>query len=139
MATFAQLDGSNIVTNVIVVADEDAAKKNWAGRMVPNEATGIAFCKALLGADTNWVQAFDDGTRFRYPAIGMVYDSTNNVFYQQQPYPSWTLNTSTWVYDAPVALPDDAGRNDESPPTEFVTYEWEEASTSWTNRTVHPV
>jgi len=139
MATFAQLDGSNIVTNVIVVADEDAAMENCAGRMVPNEATGIAFCKALLGADTNWVQAFDDGTRFRYPAIGMVYDSTNNVFYQQQPYPSWTLNTSTWVYDAPVALPDDAGWNDESPPTDFVTYEWEEASTSWTNRTVHPV
>ena len=130
MATFAQINGSNIVTNVIVVADSDAA----------NEAAGITFCKALLGADTNWVQAFDDGTRFRYPAIGMVYDSTNNVFYEQQPYPSWTLNTSTWVYDPPVAKPDDDGPDGvEAELTEFVTYDWEEASTSWVNRRVYPV
>lgn len=127
MAAFAQINGSNIITNIIIIADSDAA----------NEAAGIAFCKALLGADTNWVQTFNDGTRFRYPAIGMVYDSTNNVFYEQHRYPSWTLNTSTWAYDPPVARPDDEGPDDNEEPTEFVTYDWEEASTSWVNRTVH--
>ena len=46
MAEFAQLNDDNIVTNVIDVADDDA----------PDEATGIAFCKNLLGEGTSWVQ-----------------------------------------------------------------------------------
>ena len=130
MAHFAKLTESSIVTDVIVVADSDA----------PNEAAGIAFCKALLGSDTNWVQtSYNDNIRFRYAGVGMVYDSTNDVFYRPNPYASWTLNTSTWDWDAPVALPDDEGYDDEDDPTEYVSYDWEEASTSWVNRTVHPV
>jgi hypothetical protein len=127
MAYFAQINGSNIVTNVIVVADGDAA----------NEAAGIAFCKALLGDDTNWVQTFDDGARVRYAGISYTYDATNDVFYRPEPYPSWVLNTSTWEWDAPVALPSDVGADDADNPTEFVSYDWDEGSTSWVNRTVH--
>jgi hypothetical protein len=113
MAHFAELGENNIVTRVIVVGNDDAA----------NEAAGIAFCKALLGNDTNWVQtSYNDNIRFRYAGVGMVYDSTNDVFYWQQPYPSWTLNTSTWEWDAPVARPDG---------WESVLYIWDEDSTSW--------
>ena len=127
MAHFAQIDSDNIVTQVIVVSNEDA----------PNEAAGIAFCQELLGADTNWVQtSYNDNIRFRYAGTGMKYDSGNDVFYQQQPYPSWVLDTSTWAWDAPVALPDDAGVDDADNPTEFVSYDWDEGSTSWINRTV---
>ena len=127
MAHFAQIDSDNIVTQIIVVADSDA----------PNEAAGIAFCKNLLGTDTNWVQtSYNDNIRFRYAGIGYKYDSNNDVFYPQSPYPSWVLNTSTWAWEPPVAVPDDAGENDEDNPTEFVSYDWDEDSTSWTNRTV---
>ena len=127
MAHFAQIDSDNIVIQVIVVSNEDA----------PNEAAGIAFCKNLLGADTNWVQtSYNDNIRFRYAGISSKYDSTNDVFYEQQPYPSWVLNTSTWVWDAPVALPDDAGFDDADNPTQLVSYDWDEGSTTWTNRTV---
>jgi hypothetical protein len=127
MAHFAQIDSDSIVTNVIVVADSDA----------PNEAAGISFCQELLGADTNWVQtSYNNNIRFRYAGTGMKYDSTNDVFYEQQPYTSWGLNTSTWAWDAPVALPDDAGVDDVDNPTEYVNYTWDESSTSWTNRTV---
>ena len=127
MAHFAQLDENSIVTNVIVVSNEDA----------PNEPKGITFCRELLGADTNWVQtSYNNNIRFRYAGVGMKYDSTNNVFYEQQPYPSWTLNTSTWNWEPPVALPDDAGFDDADNPTEYVSYTWDEDSTSWTNRTV---
>ena len=133
MAHFAQLDENNIVTNVIVVGNDDCldADGNEA------EAIGIAFCKDLLGADTNWVQtSYNNNIRAWYAGIGMKYDSTNDVFYPQQPYPSWTLNTSTWVWDVPVALPDDAGHDDADNPTEYVSYDWDEGSTSWINRTV---
>ena len=128
MAHFAQIDSDSIVTQVIVVSNEDA----------PNEAAGIAFCQELLGADTNWVQtSYNDNIRFRYAGAGMKYDSTNDVFYGQQPYPSWGLNTSTWDWDAPIALPDDAGVDDAGNPTEFVEYTWDEGSTSWTRTVVN--
>ena len=127
MAHFAEINGSNIVTRVIVVGNDDA----------PNEAAGIAFCKALFGADTNWVQtSYNNNIRFRYAGKSSFYDSTNDVFYDQQPYPSWTLNNSTWVWVPPVALPDDNGFDDENPPTQYVTYDWDEDSRAWVNRTV---
>ena len=127
MAHFAQIDDNNIVTRVTVVADSDA----------PDEATGIAFCKKLVGEDTNWVQtSYSNSIRNRYAGIGMKYDATNDVFYKQQPYASWVLNTSTWKWEAPVALPDDAGVDDPENPTEIVKYTWDEDTTSWANRTV---
>jgi len=127
MAHFAQITSYNIVLQVIVVADSDAS----------DEAAGIAFCKSLLGSDTKWVQtSYNNNIRYRYAGIGMKYDSTNDVFYDQQPYPSWILNTSTWEWEAPVALPDDVGYDDVDNPTELVTYDWDEDTTSWANRTV---
>jgi hypothetical protein len=137
MAHFAQINSDSIVTSVIVVDDSDAVKDASQSWSTWNEAGGIAFCRSLLGADTNWVQtSYNNSIRFRYAGIGMKYDSTNDVFYEQQPYPSWVLNTSTWVWDAPVALPDDAGVDNVNNPTEYVSYTWDEASSSWTNRTV---
>ena len=127
MAHFAQIDDNNIVTRVTVVNDSDA----------PNEAAGIALCKSLVGSDTNWVQTKpDNSVRYRYAGIGMKYDATNDVFYRQQPYASWTLNTSKWIWEALVALPGDAGVDDAENPTKIVNYTWDEDTKSWTNRTV---
>ena len=79
MAHFAEINDSNIVQRVIVVSNSNAS----------NEAEGIAFCKALLGSDTNWVQtSYNDNIRCRFASIGMKYDATNDVFYKQQPYAS---------------------------------------------------
>ena len=128
MAHFTQLDENNIVTQVIVVGNEDCKTKKGK----ESEVVGIAFCRNLLGADTKWVQtSYNANIRFRYAGIGMKYDSTNDVFYEQQPYPSWILNTSTWNWEPPVAFPDDAGFGNDQEPTEYVSYAWDEASTSW--------
>tara|TARA_R110002110_G_scaffold412935_1_gene639603 strand:+ start:1083 stop:1550 length:468 start_codon:yes stop_codon:yes gene_type:complete len=135
MAHFAQIDSDSIVTNVIVVSNEDCLDSDGN----ESEAVGIAFCQNLLGAGTNWVQtSYNDNIRCRYASINSKYDSTNDVFYEPQPYPSWGLNTSTWAWDAPVALPDDAGLDDEDNPTEHVIYDWDEGSISWA-RSVHAV
>ena len=137
MAHFAQLDENSIVTNVIVVSNDDCLDSDGS-----QSKKGIPFCKNLLGADTNWVRtSYNNNIRFRYAGIGMKHDSTNDVFYEQQPYPSWTLNTSTWNWEPPVAFPDDAGGrkiDDEGIPTEHVSYAWDEDSTSWA-RTVENV
>ena len=133
MAHFAEIDDNNIVQRTIVISNSDTADAD--GNEV--EAIGIAFCKALLGSDTNWVQtSYHHNIRCRYGAKGMKYDATNDVFYEQQPYASWTLNTSTWEWEAPVALPDDANFEDPGHPTEIITYTWDEDARAWTNRTV---
>ena len=126
MTYFAQINDDSIVINVIRVNDTDA----------PNEAAGIAFCKSLLGSDTNWIQTSETGDiRHRFAGIDMKYDSTNNVFLTLSEYPSWVLNTSTWEFNAPVAVPDDAGFDGDDK-TEYVEYTWDEDTRSWTNRTV---
>lgn len=58
--------------------------------------------------------------RGNYAGIGYVYDRTNDVFYAPQPYPSWTLNKTTWTYEAPTPKPLDGK-----------IYNWDEATTSW--------
>jgi hypothetical protein len=58
--------------------------------------------------------------RGNYAGVGFIYDQANDVFYEPQPYPSWTLNESTWLWEAPTPYP-----NDDK------TYRWNEATTSW--------
>ena len=127
MAHFAQIDSDSTVLRVIVVDNSDVA----------TEAAGVAFCQDLLGADTNWVQtSYNDNIRFRYAGIGMTYDSANDVFYGVQPYPSWVLNTTTWAWDAPVAMPSDAGYDDIENPTVLIEYSWDEDNLAWVKTTI---
>lgn len=58
--------------------------------------------------------------RGNYAGIGYTYDATNDVFYAPKPFDSWVLNESTWLWEAPVAMPDDGK-----------VYEWDEATTNW--------
>jgi hypothetical protein len=68
-----------------------------------------------------------NGTPLRgnYAGIGYTYDSVNDVFYAPQPFPSWTLNNSTWLWEAPVAYP-----------TDGKVYKWNESITNWEEITV---
>ena len=58
--------------------------------------------------------------RGNYAGIGYVYDHTNDVFYPPQPFASWTLNQTTWLWEAPVAYPDDGK-----------PYRWDETQGNW--------
>ena len=58
--------------------------------------------------------------RGNYAGIGYNYDATNDVFYVPQPFPSWILNNTTWLWEAPIAMPTDGKK-----------YKWNEATTSW--------
>jgi hypothetical protein len=51
----------------------------------------------------------DGGVALRgnYAGIGYVYDRVKDVFYAPQPFSSWTLNETTWMWEAPVAHPSD--------------------------------
>jgi len=58
--------------------------------------------------------------RGNYASPGMLYDKTNDVFYEPKPFPSWLLNETTWLWEAPVVMPTDDQR-----------YVWNESTTSW--------
>ena len=75
MAHFAQLE-NNVVTQVIVVNNQE----------VPDEATGIAFCKSIFGKNTKWVQtSYNNNFRGRYAGIGFTYDETLDEFIEPEP------------------------------------------------------
>ena len=65
----------------------------------------------------------DGGVALRgnYAGIGWIYDSANDVFYEPQPHASWTLNTSTWLWEPPVAKPTDGNG----------PYIWDETTLTW--------
>jgi len=96
MAHFAQLDENNVVTQVIVVSNDDTSDSN--GTEV--ESIGVAFCQKLLGADTNWKQtSYNSNMRVRYAGIGYSYNAELDAFVAPQPFASWTLDSDTadWV------------------------------------------
>jgi hypothetical protein len=100
MAHFAQLDDNNVVTQVIVVANEELLFEG-----VENETQGVIFCRSLFGNDTKWVQtSYNGNIRKRYAGIGYTYDVDKDAFIAPQPYPSWTLDADlNWT--APVEMP----------------------------------
>jgi hypothetical protein len=108
MAHYAKVE-SGVVTQVIV-----ADSKEW--------------CQANLGGE--WVQTSyntyggvnsrDGGTALHknYAGIGYTWDGTG--FAAPQPFPSWTKNSTTYLWEAPTPMPTDDKR-----------YTWDEATISW--------
>ena len=99
MAHFSQLDENNIVTQVIVVANEDTTDTNG----VEVEEIGVAFCKKLLGADTNWKQtSYNNNFRVRYAGISYTYNEELDAFVPPSPFPSFVLNNTTADWQSPL-------------------------------------
>jgi hypothetical protein len=116
MAHFAQIDENNLVTRVIV-AEEDFIESGAVGDVSSwiqtsyNTRGGVHY-----GQDGQP----DGGTSLRknYAGIGYTYDSGRDAFISSQPFPSWALNESTCIWEAPSPRPDGA-------------YEWNENDLSW--------
>jgi hypothetical protein len=76
MAHFARIE-NNIVRQVIVVNNEVLENKPFP----ESEEIGIAFCKSLYGAETEWLQtSYNSNFRDKYAASGMIYDPELDIF-----------------------------------------------------------
>ena len=114
MAHFAQLNEQNMVTQVIVVVNEELLENG-----IESEAKGIAFCESLLGG--NWKQtSYNGNIRKNYAGIGYAYDSGRDAFIPPKPYPSWTMSEDTCLWSAPTPMPTDNKR-----------YSWDEPTLAW--------
>ena len=132
MAHFAQIDENNVVTQVIVVSNDDCSDVN--GNEV--EEIGVAFCKKLLGADTNWKQtSYNNNFRVRYAGIGYAYNEELDAFVAPKPFESWILNTETADWESPVG-PAPTLTEAEVEARSF--YRWDEEAGAWELFTPEP-
>jgi hypothetical protein len=117
MAHFAQLDGNSVVLQVIVVNNETVFNMPFPS----SEGIGISFCQSLFGLTTNWKQtSYSASFRKNFAGVGFTYDSVLDAFIAPQPFPSWSLNTSTCQWNPPVEYPTNGG-----------FYIWNEETKSW--------
>ena len=119
MAHFAKLDDKNIVTQVIVVDNDDITDNNGN----ETESLGVAFCQKLFGADTTWKQtSYNNNFRGNYAGIGATYMTnvatmgvgSTDIFIRQQPYPSWSVGVGTASWYAPIDGPPDLTDSDKA-------------------------
>ena len=126
MATFAKIGLNNKVIEVHSLHNNELLDSNG----VEQEVNGIDFLTKLTGWSI-WVQTSynthggvhsSGGTPFRknHAGIGMTYDEDRDAFIPKKPYNSWTLNETTCLWEAPVALPDTENR-----------YTWNEINQNW--------
>lgn len=108
MAHFAEIDQDGVVLRVIV-----ADTKEW--------------CEANLGGE--WVQTSYNthggvhtrgGTPLHknYAGVGHIWDGVG--FHAPQPFPSWTMNSDTYLWESP-----------EPYPTDGKDYLWDEDALAW--------
>lgn len=62
----------------------------------------------------------DGGTPLRKNYAGLDYHYDGTGFYEPQPYDSWTLNKTTYLWEAPKDYPDDGNK-----------YIWDESKKDW--------
>ena len=77
-----------------------------------------------VAEDQSVIDGDEARQRKNYAGVGWFYNKIRDAFIPPQPYPSWTLNETTCLWDAPVAYPDDGNK-----------YQWNEDTTSWTEIT----
>lgn len=81
MAHFAQIDETNVVRQVIVIANENCG----GGNFPDSEPIGQAFI-ASLGLTGTWLQtSYHANFRQAYAGIGYTYDATLDEFIAPSP------------------------------------------------------
>ena len=114
MAHFAKVkDG--IVTKVFVADDDfiDNYIDNEAGKWIQTSYNTRSGQHELGGTPL----------RKNFACIGYIYDAEKDAFYAPQPYPSWTLNDDTCLWEPPVACPESEDRT--------IKYTWNEITQAW--------
>jgi hypothetical protein len=106
MSHFAKIN-NGIVTEVIVAEQDyiDSLDGTWLQTSYNTHGNQHPEGRPLRG---------------NYAGIGYTYDANYDVFYAPQPFPSWILNNTTWLWEAPVAMP-----------TDGKIYIWDEESNNW--------
>ena len=128
MAHFAKLDENNVVTFVTVGRQEDDGREAELSARTGDVYKQTSYNTRGGVHYTDGVPSEDQTKAFRknYAGLGYTYDAGRDAFIPPKPFASWVLNETTCLWDAPVAMPEDAGTGE--PPKR---YTWDEETTSW--------
>ena len=116
MAHFAKIE-NNIVTDIIV------ADQNFINTLSGTWIQTSYNTRGGIHYDPNTNQP-DGGSAMRknYAGIGYSYDPVRDAFIPAKPYPSWSLNESTCLWEPPTPYPTDVDN---------VEYRWDEQKQNW--------
>jgi hypothetical protein len=103
---------------------------NWITPMLGYVDSVLVIDKELImsgewGAPEDWIETGADSipVRINYASVGGMYDKNYDVFYSEQPFPSWILNQTKWVWEPPIPYPQDENQ-----------HYWDEPTLSWVTR-----
>ena len=107
MGHYAKVE-NGIVTQVIVADGPDWCEQNLGGQWIQTSY--------------NTIGGVHSGGKFpihkNYAGIGYTFDGIG--FAAPQPFASWSLNTQSYLWEAPTPMPTDGKR-----------YTWDEDNTDW--------
>ena len=118
MAHWAEIDSDNIVTRVLVVADDKEDGQKFLA-----EDLGLGGIWKKTSYNTVGGEHLLGGTPFRknFAGIGFTFDAAKDAFIPPKPFASWALNADTCQWEAPTPMPVVEGKQ----------YLWDEPTTSW--------
>ncbi len=108
MAHYAKVE-DGVVTQVIVADSQEWCEANLGGTWVQTSYNTVGNVNTREGGVA---------LHKNYAGIGYTWDGTG--FAAPQPYPSWSKDATTYLWNAPTPMPTDDKR-----------YTWDEATTSW--------
>jgi len=110
MSSFAKINSSNIVTDIIV------SEKDFIN-------------SGKVGDEFLWVQtSYNKNFRKNFAGVGYTYDKGKDAFIPPKPFASWVLDEDTCQWRPPVSYPEQDIEN-------WKSYDWDEATTSWKEET----
>jgi hypothetical protein len=122
MSHFAKV--RNNIVETVIVAEQDFIDS------LPSES-GVTWVQTSYNTRGGIHYAPNSNTadggvalRKNYAGVGYTYDSGRDAFYEPQPYPSWSLNETSCIWEPPVAHPNDGKY-----------YVWDETSRQWVEMT----
>jgi len=118
-----------IVTEVYVVANDIPTA---AGPLGENDmhVDGETWCNNRWGG--SWKQtSYNNNFRGLYAGLGYRWNPDINRFVPPQPYSSWTYNSSTHEWDAPVTYPAAYQFTNDAGETHYYCAIWSEENLRW--------
>ena len=103
MAYFAEINSENLVLTVVVADDIDI--ENNGGHSSEEAANVFKRTCSLSINGVKWIETFKEGTRGQYAGIGYSWNEEHQIFCEPKIYESWSLNTTTGMYEAPITKP----------------------------------
>lgn len=128
MSNFAQIDENNVVQQVLVIDQAEIDTGNWGDpatwvQTSYNTRGGVYYTPNTNTPDPDQSKAF----RKNFAGVGYTWDGVG--FIPPKPYPSWVINSFSYLWDAPVPMPE---------PNNPPVYNWDEETLSWVLSPLHP-